>query len=234
MKIYIFLFTFLMGVPSVTFACITCDRNIQQGIYNSAFYINILSILFPFVVLGLVVAGLSMLANRKYRIVQTKYPDQIILNAAPLTAAATILGIGIGGFIDGIFLHQILQWHEMISNRLPPVNYINKSINMFWDGIFHTGTLIITLIGIIQLWKLLPRPDIDRSSRLLVGGMLLGWGLFNLIEGTIDHHILKLHNVKEITANVAGWNIGFLGFSVVLIVVGFWLTRHQSKPAIKT
>ena len=53
MKIYIFLFTFLMGVPPVTFACITCDRNIQQGIYNSAFYINLLSILFPFVVLGL-------------------------------------------------------------------------------------------------------------------------------------------------------------------------------------
>ena len=26
-----------------------------------------------------------------------------------------LLGVGVGGFVDGILLHQILQWHHMIS-----------------------------------------------------------------------------------------------------------------------
>jgi uncharacterized membrane protein len=26
------------------------------------------------------------------------------------------LGIGLGGFVDGIVLHQILQWHHMLTS----------------------------------------------------------------------------------------------------------------------
>ncbi|ELB87945.1 hypothetical protein Rwratislav_37287 [Rhodococcus wratislaviensis IFP 2016] len=27
-----------------------------------------------------------------------------------------ILGIGLGGFVDGILLHQLLQWHHMLTS----------------------------------------------------------------------------------------------------------------------
>jgi uncharacterized membrane protein len=27
------------------------------------------------------------------------------------------LGIGLGGFVDGIVLHQILQWHHLLTNE---------------------------------------------------------------------------------------------------------------------
>lgn len=140
-----------------------------------------------------------------------------------------ILGIGVGGFIDGIVLHQILQWHEMLSNKLPPTTLVAKSVNMFWDGIFHAFTLIVTLIGIGLLWKLLWRKDIDRSGNLLAGGMLFGWGLFNIIEGIIDHHLLKLHNVKEASANPGAWNVGFLGVSVILLIVGYLLINKRKE-----
>ena len=40
-------------------------------------------------------------------------------NTKPLTAAGTLLGIGLGGFVDGILFHQILQLHSMLSARLP-------------------------------------------------------------------------------------------------------------------
>jgi uncharacterized membrane protein len=33
----------------------------------------------------------------------------------PVIAAGIVLGIGVGGFIDGIFLHQIFQLHSMLS-----------------------------------------------------------------------------------------------------------------------
>jgi uncharacterized membrane protein len=34
---------------------------------------------------------------------------------SPPVAPALLLGIGLGGFVDGIVLHQILQWHHMLT-----------------------------------------------------------------------------------------------------------------------
>jgi uncharacterized membrane protein len=99
---------------------------------------------------------------------------------------------------------------------------------MFWDGIFHAFTLVVTLVGIIRLWKLLWRKDIVRSGYLLGGGLVLGWGIFNMVEGIIDHQVLKLHNVRELSNDPEFWNFGFLGFSVVLLLVGFFLTKRGS------
>ena len=55
--------------------------------------------------------------------------------------------------------------------------------------------------------------------KTFAGGLSLGWGLFNLIEGIIDHHILHIHHVTE-TANPLTWDLAFLGSGVLLIIVG--------------
>jgi uncharacterized membrane protein len=34
-------------------------------------------------------------------------------------AGSVLLGLGLGGFFDGIVLHQILQWHHMLSAVKP-------------------------------------------------------------------------------------------------------------------
>jgi uncharacterized membrane protein len=91
---------------------------------------------------------------------------------------------------------------------------------MFWDGIFHFFCLIVVLVGIVLLWRLLKRNDVNRSGKLLAGGMLLGWGIFNLVEGIIDHHLLKLHNVMEFSANHDVANYTFLVISGVMLVIG--------------
>jgi uncharacterized membrane protein len=145
----------------------------------------------------------------------------MFLNPVPLSTASIVLGIGLGGFVDGIFLHQILQWHQMLSSKIPPLTLLNKSVNMFWDGIFHLFSLIVVVIGVVLFWKLLKRKNIDKSGKLLVGGLLAGWGLFNMVEGVIDHHLLKLHNVREITAHPTVWNYSFLIISFVMIVIGY-------------
>lgn len=217
--------TGFLFITAPAFACITCDRQIREGIFDSAFGKNVILMLLPFAVLGGVVALLSRLSATRYK---TQTANTINFKTpVPLLAVSLILGIGIGGFIDGVVLHQILQWHEMISAKLPPTNYVAKSVNMFWDGIFHAVTLVVTIVGIIRLWKLLHRSDIDRSGNLLAGGLVGGWGLFNIVEGFLDHHLLKLHNVRERTPDVAVWNYGFLLFSVLLLVAGFVLARAR-------
>lgn len=227
LKMLLMLFSIIIAQNA--FACINCNKEINQAIFDSAFYPNIFLIISPFIALGIVVAAIAAISVKKHKArLAANHGDQL-LSPVPLTASATVLGIGIGGFIDGIVFHQILQWHEMISNKIPPVTYIAKSVNMFWDGIFHFFTLMVTVTGIILMWKLLRRKDIDQSGNLFVGGLLLGFGLFNLLEGIADHQLLKLHNVREVTPDKQVWNLGFLAFSVVLVVVGLLISRKKKQ-----
>lgn len=209
--------------------CVTCNSAIREKIFDSMFMPNLLTLFSAFIALAIVVGILAFLFTKRHNNAVEAYPNNKFLNPVPFSTAAIVMGIGIGGFLDGILLHQILQWHEMISNKLPPDNYINKSVNMFWDGIFHLFTLIIVIIGTILFWKLLHRKNIDKSGNILAGGLIAGWGLFNIVEGIIDHHLLKIHNVRELTANPEIWNYGFLIISIVMVVVGYRLIAKREN-----
>ena len=148
----------------------------------------------------------------------------------PLIASATLLGIGLGGFVDGILFHQLLQFHNMLSGAeyypktgLPPETIVvNMEINMFWDGLFHVLTWLMTVAGLAMLWRAGQRANVPWSTKTLIGGLSLGWGLFNLVEGVIDHHILHIHHVTE-TPNHLTWDISFLASGIVLILSGLYL-----------
>ena len=142
---------------------------------------------------------------------------------APVTTApAILLGIGLGGFIDGIVLHQILQWHSMLSNVVRPTTVEAIHLNMFWDGVFHAATWIVTFTGVMLLWRSGKRGN-SPPLRIFLGGMLMGWGAFNVVEGLINHQLLELHNVREVAAPTI-WNIGFLAFSAAIFLIGLALT----------
>jgi uncharacterized membrane protein len=148
-------------------------------------------------------------------------------------SAGTLLGVGLGGFLDGIVLHQLLQWHNMLSSRLPPTDLVSLKVNMLWDGLFHLFTWIVTVVGLALLWRAGRAP---RSTRTLVGGLALGWGLFNVVEGLINHQILGLHHVHPGAGEVA-WDLGFLLFGAALCLVGAALVRsgrrRRSTPAAR-
>lgn len=210
-------------------ACLSCNQKLQDAIYDDSFLPNMVTMLSAFIVLGLIVLIVTFLSARNYSSKLNQSNGTIGHNPVPLIKASVVTGIGLGGFIDGIVLHQILQWHEMLSYRLPPATLLNKSVNMFWDGVFHLFCLLVVFVGIILFWKLLGRDKINRSGKLLSGGLLTGWGIFNLVEGIIDHQILKLHNVREITENPQYWNIIFLIASLVMLLAGIFLIKHSTK-----
>jgi uncharacterized membrane protein len=155
------------------------------------------------------------------------------MNPRPLLAAGLLMGAGLGGFVDGIVFHQILQWHNMLSARLPPTNLVDAKVNMFWDGVFHAAVWLMTALGIGLLFRCGRRSDVPWSGKLLLGGMLLGWGLFNLIEGLIDHQWLGLHHVVDnLQANPLPADLGFLASGVLLSLVGGLLARAGSRARI--
>ena len=55
------------------------------------------------------------------------------------------------------------------------------------------------------------------------------WATFNLVEGVIDHHILQVHHVRDDLGAPLVWDIGFLLFSVVLLIVGRLLYRRGDR-----
>ena len=71
-----------------------------------------------------------------------------------------------------------------------------------------------------------------RAATLVVGGGLVGWSLFNLVEGVIDHHILQLHHVREFVTWHAPWDWAFLVASAVIGAVGLLLLRGRRSAAL--
>ena len=150
-------------------------------------------------------------------------------NRAGIVAAGMLLGIGLGGFMDGIVLHQILQWHNMLSSIVPPIDLFAMKYNMVWDGVFHAFSWVTTLVGVSVLWRVLNQPSTAPRSpwptSILVGAFLLGWGGFNFLEGLIDHNLLGIHHVHP-GIDQAAWDIGFLLLGIAMCVAGVLLVRR--------
>jgi len=52
-------------------------------------------------------------------------------------SAGIFFGLGLGGFFDGIILHQVLQWHHMLtSDGYPLTSMQNLEVNTFGTGCF--------------------------------------------------------------------------------------------------
>ena|SRR5436190_21504051 len=146
--------------------------------------------------------------------------------------AGLVLGIGLGGFVDGIVLHQIAHWHNMGSAVLPPTTMDALMRNMRWDGFFHLATLLLTLVGVILLWREGRLGAAPQSLGVLLGQMMLGWGVFNLVEGIVDHHLLGLHHVRDLPTHVPAYDWTFLAVGGVLfIVLGWSLSRSRGASA---
>ena len=102
---------------------------------------------------------------------------------------------------------------------------VQEQINTFWDGLFHAFTGTAVAVGVFLLWRAVSRPGVVLSGKALWGAILLGWGLFNVVEGTIDHEILQVHHVYQ-NGNHPLWDTVFLVFGVILLVGGWTLIRQ--------
>jgi len=128
---------------------------------------------------------------------------------------AVLIGIGIAGTLDEALLHQLLNWHHFKTG--------DESVEMLTDGAFHlfsTGSLIT---GLVMLWRRGAKPD-----RELLGGILIGAGAFNLYDGTIQHKLLKLHEVRE-GEPTAAYDAVFIGIALAVLLTGL-LLRRAARP----
>ena len=145
--------------------------------------------------------------------------------------AGIILGLAVGGLFDGIVLHQVLQWHHMLSSVVTPDTIENLKVNTFWDGAFHVMAWVLLAIGLVLFWRHARSRHAWWSSRLFAGTLLLGWGVFNLVEGIANHLLLGLHHVNETVPQTQwmAWDIGFLGWGTLMVLAGNWLIKQGKR-----
>jgi uncharacterized membrane protein len=144
------------------------------------------------------------------------------------TSAGILLGLGLGGFFDGIVFHQLLQWHHMVTSAGYPADTVrNLELNTLLDGLFHAVTYVFVAAALVILWRRAHRPHVRWSTRLLTGTMLIGFGAFNGVEGIVDHHLLGLHHVNETVPRDQWiwWDLAFLGWGAAMLTIGWALKR---------
>jgi uncharacterized membrane protein len=162
-----------------------------------------------------------------YRIASQKAETSAVALKSPVVSLSIILGIGLGGFVDAIILHQLLQWHQMISNILQPTDFTTKSINMFWDGVFEAVSWIFTFVGVLLMWHSRKKSKFTTSTAVFGGGLLAGWGIFNLLDSIFNHFLFRLHDIRENATDSRLYNLGFLIISLLLIVIGSFLMKKS-------
>jgi uncharacterized membrane protein len=118
------------------------------------------------------------------------------------------MGLGLGGFVDGILLHQILQWHHMLTGEQggePMSTVAGLEANTLADGFFHVATWIMVAVASWLTLRAWQEGEMAPPWRAHIGMLLAGWGIFNVVEG-----------------------LGFLLLGVLLVVGGFALARPRS------
>ena len=141
--------------------------------------------------------------------------------------AGYLLGFGLGGFFDGILLHQILQWHHLLSlvTRAP---FQDIRAQILADGLFHLLMYVIAFAGLWKLWK--GRHHLGGSAdRLLLANAAIGFGAWHIVDGILSHWVLGIHRIRLDTEHVLLWDLlWFVVFGVAFVVLGWWLRRGNT------
>jgi uncharacterized membrane protein len=145
--------------------------------------------------------------------------------AAALRPLAPLLltGFGLGAFLDGIVLHQVLQWHHLVVARLPADDLAGLEANTLWDGVFHLVSWLVVVAGLV--WTVRDRAALRPVPwRSLTGALLVGWGAFNITDQVVFHLLLEAHHIRMVE-DYQLYDWGYTAIGALLVAAGLALVR---------
>src|SRR5581483_4048995 len=80
--------------------------------------------------------------------------------------AALLLGLGLGAFFEGILMHPL-------------------------GGALCLAVWGVCVAGVVLLWTAVRGPGPLPSGHGFVGFFLIGWGVFNMLEGLLRHELAR-------------------------------------------
>ena len=167
---------------------------------------------------------------------ESQEPQMSRKQARSVLFTGVLIGIGIAGFLDETIFHQLLQWHAFYWAT-------DEHGRILSDGVFHLFSTLLLLWGLFRVWRGRARWRATSGS-IMIAGILMGAGGFNLYDGIIQHAILHLHLVNEHVCPVKGFYVNnslatcpqdipyevvwdIVGF--IILAIGFLLWRENRR-----
>jgi uncharacterized membrane protein len=145
-----------------------------------------------------------------------------------LVWAAFALGFALGGFFDGILLHQILQWHHLLSGLQGGI-FQDLRVQVLADGIFHALMYVIAVLGLWLLWRSRAAIGHRGAGRVIAGWGLLGFGIWHVVDAVLSHWVLGIHRIRQDVDNPLFWDLSwFVVLGLAVIAAGWWLLRNDT------
>ncbi|WP_294173138.1 DUF2243 domain-containing protein [uncultured Sphingomonas sp.] len=144
-----------------------------------------------------------------------------------MITAAAVLGIGLSGFFDGILLHQVLQWHHLLS-LVPGETFRSIEAQILADGLFHVLMYLVTATGLYLLWRVRRHFAEGVGWRTVIGGALVGFGLWNVIDVGFFHWTLGIHRIRVDVPDPMTYDLAWLAIlGGVPLAIGWLLLRKE-------
>jgi uncharacterized membrane protein len=132
--------------------------------------------------------------------------------------SGVLAGVGLAAFLDETVFHQLLHWHHFYDGSTPAAGLVS-------DGLFHAFGFVAVVTGLFLLADLQRRQALARTPWW--AGLLVGLGAFQLYDGTVQHKVLRLHQIRygvELLPYDLVWNV----LAVVALVAGLALLRRRA------
>lgn len=137
--------------------------------------------------------------------------------------SGVLLGVGIAAFVDETVFHQLLHWHHFYDRSTPAAGLVS-------DGVFHAFGFFATVAALFLFADLRRRRAVRPG--LWWGGLLTGAGAFQLYDGTVQHKLLGLHQIRydvDLAPYDWTWNV----IAVLLLAAGVGLLiRHRDRDRV--
>ena len=155
-------------------------------------------------------------------------PHQTAITPARGALASGLLGFALGGFFDGILLHQVLQWHHLLSG-VDAEAVRDLRVQILADGLFHLLMYVVALAGLWALWRARRRGAVIGST-MLAAWALIGFGAWHVADAVLSHWLLGLHRIRMDSDVPLLWDVAWLGvFGLVPLAIGLWLRRRNGN-----
>jgi len=132
------------------------------------------------------------------------------------------------GVFDGILLHQILQWHHLLS-ALESDPFRDLRTQILADGIFHALMYAVMAIGLWKLWQTRKEFSEPRADHFLFANVLIGFGVWHMLDGVASHWLTGIHRIRPDSDNPLFWDLLFFIGGIVCTIIGIML-RKRLKP----
>lgn len=133
--------------------------------------------------------------------------------------AGLLLGTGFVAFVDEVVFHQLLGWHHFYDRSTDEVGLIS-------DGLFHAFSWFATVAGLFLVGSL--RRDRAFWPRRFAAGLLTGIGAFQLYDGTVQHKLLGLHQIRY-EVDLLPYDLTWNAVAAALLATGLVLTAATGR-----